>query len=72
MNNDLAIMYSGGLDSFIAYHYALKHGYKNPILVHAVIEHPYNKREQASMKGLKLDYITIGLDGLYEEIEKRF
>ena len=71
MKNDLAIMYSGGLDSFIAYHYALKSGYNNPILIHTAIEHPYNKREQASMKGLQLDYITIGLDGLYGEIEKR-
>jgi len=41
----LSIMYSGGLDSFIAYHYAIAHGHTPVDCIFVDMGHPYAKKE---------------------------
>lgn len=43
---DLAIMYSGGLDSFISAHYAKSTGYKNPVGIYVDLGHEYAQKER--------------------------
>ena len=51
---DLTIMYSGGLDSFIAYHYAIKQGY-NPLCLFVDMGHPYAEKEWNAIMSLPED-----------------
>ena len=51
MKTDVAIMYSGGLDSLIAYHYA-KHKGLNPVCINVGFGQPYDKKEQDSIAAL--------------------
>lgn len=49
MNVNLALCYSGGLDSLIAYNYAKACGY-NPICIYVDLGHPYAEKEKATFK----------------------
>jgi 7-cyano-7-deazaguanine synthase len=61
---DLTIMYSGGLDSFIAWHYAKKIGF-NPQAIYVNLGHPYAHKELDSMNrlsekfGISIDYLDM-------------
>jgi 7-cyano-7-deazaguanine synthase len=53
--NDLAIAYSGGLDSLISYHYAIVKGY-TPICFNINFGHEYNDKEVKSMAAIRKKY----------------
>lgn len=65
-------MYSGGLDSFIMYHYALKEGY-DPTCLHVDLGHPYGEKERRTfnMGGWFPEVDIIDMSSLYNLIEKR-
>lgn len=77
-NHDLSIMYSGGLDSFIAYNYAKKHGF-NPICIWVDLGHPYSKKETDSMNKFlnsldtvdKPNLVMLDMKSLYPSIQHR-
>ena len=50
-NTNLSIMYSGGLDSFIAWHYALKTGFK-PQAIFVDLGHPYAEKEWDAIQSI--------------------
>lgn len=65
----LAICISGGMDSYIAYFWAIKKlGYKKEdiICINFDIGHPYAKKEQEALKKLGIPYTTIHIDLLRE------
>jgi 7-cyano-7-deazaguanine synthase in queuosine biosynthesis len=51
---DLTIMYSGGLDSFISYHYALKQGF-SPLCLFVDMGHPYAEKEWNAIMSIPED-----------------
>lgn len=58
----LAICWSGGLDSFTAYHFAIRHqkiDAKDIILLNFDIEHPYRDKEIDAMNALDIPYQSI-------------
>jgi 7-cyano-7-deazaguanine synthase in queuosine biosynthesis len=65
----LSIMYSGGLDSLIAYHYAKAYGY-DPVCINVDFGQPYNVKEEASLY-LAPNLIRLSINGLYKAIESR-
>lgn len=52
METNLSIMASGGLDSFIAWHYAIKNGYK-PLALFVDMGQPYNWKEWKGIKEIQ-------------------
>lgn len=64
---DLIIMYSGGLDSFIMSEYAKFKGFKNPTLIYIDLGHPYSEEEK---KRLHKDVIIFELH-IYQKLKKR-
>lgn len=73
MSPNLALMYSGGLDSFIAYHYAKALGF-DPICINVGLGQPYDEKEQHSIKSLgKWSPVVerIELGSLYRLIQSR-
>ncbi len=66
----VSIMYSGGLDSFIAYHYAIAQGLA-PELFYVDLGHPYADKEKHAIKRNALPYQEIDLSSLYGTIEHR-
>jgi len=69
MKYDLSIMYSGGLDSYIAYFYAKDLGY-NPILINLDLGHPYADTERKAMSKLGLEFTSMQID-LFDKIKNR-
>lgn len=67
---DVAVMYSGGLDSYIALFYALSKGL-NPIPVYVDLGHPYAFKERRAIQGLAIPAITLNLSSLFGHIEGR-
>lgn len=70
---DVAIMYSGGLDSLIAYHFAKSKGL-DPICINVGLGQPYDAKEQNSIKSLgnwSPEVHRIDLSDLYGLIQKR-
>ena len=65
----VSIMYSGGLDSLIAYHYARAYGY-DPICINVDFGQPYNIKEEAGLS-LAPNLVRLRIDGLYKAIEHR-
>jgi len=74
MKTNLTIMYSGGLDSFIAWHYALKNGYK-PEALFVDLGHPYAEKEWDSVnkipENIRPNVTFLDLKALYPIIESR-
>lgn len=70
MSKNVSIMFSGGLDSFIMYHYALKNNFE-PDLIYVDLGHPYVDKEKAAILRTGLTPIYIHMDTLYSAIEKR-
>lgn len=52
----LSIMYSGGLDSFIAYHYATSKGYDPISCIFVDMGHPYATKEWNAIQRIPLDW----------------
>lgn len=76
-NKNVSIMYSGGLDSLIAYHYAISKGYE-PICIWVNMGHDYAEKEKNSMYKLEKlfpKYVPnvniINMQELIPLIEKR-
>jgi len=67
---DLTIMYSGGLDSFISWHYARSKGYK-PFALFVDLGQPYGEKERYSIKRQKVPVTTLNMESLYEIIQDR-
>jgi 7-cyano-7-deazaguanine synthase in queuosine biosynthesis len=67
---NLSIMYSGGLDSYIAYHVA-KSGKYTPQLIHVDLGHPYAGKEKKAMDEIGLPYTSINASELYPAISHR-
>lgn len=65
---NLSIMYSGGLDSYIAYHYA-KANLFNPELVYVNLGHPYVAKEKAACDKNGLPYKELNFSDLFPLIE---
>lgn len=66
----LAVCISGGMDSYIAYWYAIyEKGYdpEDIICLNFDIGHPYRKKEQECLKKLEIPYETITVDILRPE-----
>lgn len=63
---ELCIMYSGGLDSFIAKHYAISQGY-DPKLVYVDLGHPNAKQEMAQLP----EDVEVLTFHIYESIRHR-
>jgi 7-cyano-7-deazaguanine synthase in queuosine biosynthesis len=58
----LAICFSGGMDSYIAYHWAIKELNYNPkdiLCINFDIGHPYFKKEEQCLKQLEVPYTTM-------------
>lgn len=73
MSNKVAIMYSGGLDSLIGYHYAISLGL-DPICINVGFGHDYDTKEQTSIKSLGSWSPTIhrlNIEGLHDLIRTR-
>lgn len=74
MKKPVSIMYSGGLDSFIAYHYAIANGY-NPICIMIDMGHPYAEKEFATLERIPEKYrpkvSKINMKELYPLIQER-
>jgi 7-cyano-7-deazaguanine synthase len=73
-NTTLSLMFSGGLDSTIAYHYAVKMGH-TPQAIHVDLGHPYSHFENEAIKissaKFGIDITRIDMTSLYPAIEKR-
>ena len=66
----LVILLSGGLDSSVAYHYAIKEkGYQPEDILCSWfdINQPYNKKEKDSLDKIGVPYKTISMDLIREE-----
>lgn len=68
--SDVSIMYSGGLDSFIAYHFA-KSQELDPDLIYVDLGHPYAHKEKRAIERNGLPYKTVNMSDLYPVIEPR-
>ena len=72
--SDLAIMYSGGLDSYIMHHYAKTKGY-NPICISVDLGHPYADLEWQSYlsmnETIRPKVTRLNFKDLYPAIESR-
>jgi 7-cyano-7-deazaguanine synthase in queuosine biosynthesis len=72
--SNLSIMYSGGLDSFISYHFALSKGYK-PQAIWVDLGHPYAAKEFDAImqmpQSIRPEIDSIDLKSLYPLIQKR-
>jgi 7-cyano-7-deazaguanine synthase len=66
MQEKVAIMYSGGLDSYIAYHYAKKMGYA-PVAIWVGMGCPYDWKEKEAMGKLDIPWYELNCDVLKEE-----
>jgi len=70
----LAIMWSGGMDTTIAYFYAVKNGYspKEIVMIHLDLGHPYEWKEKKAIEMLlpyiKADYLHFKIDLLRKEL----
>ncbi len=62
----VAIMMSGGLDSFISYYYAKTMGYE-PIAIWVNLGQPYAQKETRALNSFKFSVIKITCDILREE-----
>jgi 7-cyano-7-deazaguanine synthase in queuosine biosynthesis len=73
-NTTVSLMFSGGLDSLISYHFALKTGHI-PQAIHVDLGHPYSSFENEAIKvaeeKFKIDVTRIDMKSLYPAIEKR-
>jgi 7-cyano-7-deazaguanine synthase len=67
---DLSIMYSGGLDSYIAYHVAKSANY-SPQLIHVDLGHPYAKKEKKAADEIGIPYVSISAEEFYPAIAHR-
>ena len=58
---ELVVCLSGGMDSYIAYHYALAIGYarEDVLCVYFDLGHPYAAKEQRVLRTLDIPYTTI-------------
>ena len=70
MSKNVSIMFSGGLDSTIMYHYAIKNNF-TPTMIYVNLGHPYVKKEQQAIKITGLSHITINMKDLYPAISAR-
>ncbi len=74
MDTNLSIMFSGGLDSLIAWFYAVKNGYK-PQAINVNLGQPYADKEIQSIKKLQSKFDIpvdfINMKELFPLIEKR-
>lgn len=67
--NQVSLLYSGGLDSFIAYHYAKSLGL-TVVPIYVNLGHPYSFKEKHAMAHLGIDYTEIPCD-LYSSISSK-
>ncbi len=65
---NLSIMFSGGLDSLVAWHYAKKLGY-DPQAIYVDLGHPYANKE---MDAMKISSKTFGIDITYIDMKTLF
>lgn len=56
----LCILFSGGMDSYIAYRKAVHEGL-DPVLMRVSLGHPYNDKEEAAIKSLGLERRVISV-----------
>lgn len=70
MKKSVSLMFSGGLDSYIAYYYAIKNDFE-PICIYVDFKHEYNKKERKVIEDLKIPINFIDINGLWELISKR-
>lgn len=70
MRKHLSIMYSGGLDSFIAYHYAIHHDF-DPTCIYVNLGHDNNERELESMNQSGISVEIINAKEIYPLIQRR-
>lgn len=72
--SNLSIMFSGGLDSLVAWRYAKQLGL-DPQAIYVDLGHPYSQKEMDSMKvsskTFDIDVIYIDMKTLFPLIEKR-
>lgn len=71
IRKELIICVSGGMDSFIAYHYAIKQMKYKPediLCLNFDIGQPYRKKEQKAMKQFGFPIKTIKIDLIKEEL----
>jgi len=69
MEKRLVIMLSGGLDSSVAYHYALNKGFNKDeiVCIWFDLNQPYNTKEKESLDKIGIPYETIKLDLIQEK-----
>lgn len=67
---EVVILYSGGLDSYLAYFYAVHSGYK-PTLLHVDYGQPYANQEYAACVSMELPFLEVEIRGLWPLLEKR-
>ncbi len=68
--SNLTILYSGGLDSYIAYFYARAYGYV-PELVYVDLGHPYAEKEKRAIGKNGLPCTMLDFSSLYPAIKSR-
>lgn len=67
----LAICYSGGMDSFIAYHWAiheLNYLPEDIVCINFNLDHPYYAKEKQAMDELGIPYVTFKLNLIQSEL----
>lgn len=67
----LGICFSGGMDSYIAYHYAIKKYGMKPediICLNFDISHPYYEKEKNALDSFGIDYKTMKVDLCREDL----
>lgn len=67
----LAICWSGGMDSFIAYHWArIELGYdpEDIICVNFNLNHPYYEKEKRAMDAIGIPYVTFNLNLIQDQL----
>lgn len=72
-DTNLSIMFSGGLDSLIAYYFAVKKGY-TPQCIWVDLGHPYANKEMTAMKNAVPSFISLtylDFKNLYPAISHR-
>lgn len=66
-HGSVAVLYSGGLDSYIAYHYAIAKELA-PIPIHIDLGHPYAKKELQAIQTLGIEPMYIDLKTIWEPL----
>ena len=69
MKKKVAIMLSGGLDSYLMYWYAKKNGYQ-PIPIRVDLGHPYASKEEEAIKGFEFadEVVHISMEDFVKQI----